>query len=44
MRAACRELKFGDEEGRENEIWLDYNADLVSELLRATQWQGHSGV
>lgn len=30
MRAACRELTFGDEQGRENEVWLDYNADLVS--------------
>ena len=30
MRAACRELTFGDEHGRENEVWLDYNADLVS--------------
>lgn len=30
MRAACRELTFADEEGRENEVWLDYNADLVS--------------
>ena len=25
MRAACRELKFGDEEGRENEIWMPVN-------------------
>ena len=28
MRAACRELQFGDEDL--NEVWLDYNADLLA--------------
>ena len=30
MRTACRDLKFSNEEGNEDEVWLDYNQDLLA--------------
>lgn len=31
MRSACRDVQFGDEDGRDlNQVWLDYNADLLA--------------